>query len=366
MNEPVRPFEARRFQRLLRFTAVVTLFLFVIVVVYYSLLLPLLVSGFLTYILVPLVDRLERHKVPRIAAVLGMVFVFVGALTLVIVRFAPLLYSQALLLIELMPRAVSTVLERWLPVAERYVADLGILTPEQVHHYISGDSLISRFENQMQAGLIGIWTTGSRLVGGMINVLLIPLLTFFFLKDYPRIASSLRGFIPRDLLGPVRMLLRRIDATMRTVLRGQAMVAGILAVMYVVGLSIAGLRSAIAIGVVAGLCRFVPYFDVIVGSILSTVVLLSDFQGWGQVLAVVIVFLVVQSIDGAFVTPAILGERIGLHPMAVIVSVIAFGNWFGFWGVILAVPVVAVLKVIYETLAPYYLSSRAYLASDES
>jgi predicted PurR-regulated permease PerM len=359
-HEGIRAVAPSQARRLARFVAVAGILVAFTATVYWSLLLPLAVSAFLTYLLLPFVDLLERRRVPRGVAVPAIVALALGVLGFGLVRLFPVLYAQAALLVDLIPRAVSTVLETWLPVAEQYVTGLGIGSADEVHRMISGTSLIGRLDTQLQAGLAGLWATGTRVAGGLVNILLIPVLTFFLLKDYPRLARGVRDLIPRDLVPPVRTMAKKIDATLRTVLKGQVTVAGILAILYVVGLSVVGLKSAVAIGVVAGICRIIPYLDVIVGSVLSTVILLSDFQGWGQVLGVVVVFLVVQGIDGAFVTPTVLGERIGLHPMIVIVSVIAFANWLGFAGVLIAVPVVAILKVVLETVTPYYLASKAY------
>lgn len=352
--------ERLRARRLLKFTAALLVVATILATVYFSLMLPIFVSAFLAYLLLPLVDRLERKRVPRSVAIPVIVVGALAILGFAAVRITPVVYRQAMSLVLLIPSAFSTVMETWLPLAERYVAGLGFVSAEDLHRYVSGVNLMTRLETQLQAGLVGLWTTGTRLVGGIFNLILIPLLTFFLLKDYRRLVASLRKLVPRDLLAPIRDLRRRLDHTLRTLIKGQVTVAGILALMYVIGLSIVGLRSAIVIGIVAGICRVIPYLDVIVGATLSTVVLLSDFHGWGQAMGVMIVFLVVQAIDGAFVTPAILGEKIGLHPMVVIASVLAFANWWGFWGVLLAVPVVAVMKVLLETAAPYYFGSRSY------
>ena len=144
------------------------------------------------------------------------------------------------------------------------------------------------------------------------------------------------------------------------------MVAGILAVLYILGFSIIGLQGAFAIGLIAGACRIINYLDVIVGGTLSLMVILSDFQGIGQLLAVAGVFLVVQSVDGMFITPRVIGDRVGLHPVLVIVSILSFGDLFGFWGVLLAIPVLAVAKVLWFSTKPFYLASRPYMGNSSA
>jgi predicted PurR-regulated permease PerM len=219
---------------------------------------------------------------------------------------------------------------------------------------------MSRLSAQLQAGLTGLWHTGTSLVGGVANLVMIPVFTFFMMLDFPRFRGTLSRLTPADLRAPARAVLARVDQTLRSVLQGQITVAAILAVLYVVGFSLIGLQSAIAIGVVAGICRVIPYLDVLVGGSLSLIVILSQFEGFSQVLLVVLVIGVVQGIDGALITPRVIGNRVGLHPLVVIASVLAFGDWFGFWGVLLAIPIVATFNALLAAALPYYLASRAY------
>lgn len=328
--------------------------------IYASLIVPVGVSAFLTYLLLPTVSRLEARGMPRLGAVFAIIMLSLAVVSVAVSLVVPLVYAQILLLLKLIPTAVATVLDKWLPLIERSVTELGYFSAADVHGIFAGAAIMSRVSTQLQAGLTGLWHTGSSVVGGAVNVVMIPVFTFFLMNDFPRFAATLRRLTPVDLRAPALVVKQRVDTTLRSVIRGQATVAGILAVLYVLGLSIVGLQSAVAIGVVAGICRVIPYFDVLVGGTLSLIVILSSFQGWGQVLSVVLVFLIVQAVDGAFVTPRVIGERVGLHPLVVIASVLAFGDWFGFWGVLLAIPTVAIIKALMEAAAPYYLASRAY------
>lgn len=357
--------DSARLRRFLKFCAIGLALVGLIATIYSALLVPILVSLFLTYLLEPLVIRLER-RMPRRTAVGILVIGGVSVLSLAAIRFVPLLYRQVLLLVQLLPGAVNTAIATWLPLAERYVSDFGFLSPGDVHQLFAAQNMVARFSSQLQLALNGVWHTGASVASSVVNVVLIPVLTFFLLKDLPMLRAALKSLVPMDLTAATSHLAHRVSLTLRSVLKGQAIVALIVTGMYVVGLTVIGLQSAIAIGVVAGVCRVIPYFDVIVGGILSTVVLLSNFGGWGQVLSVVLVFLMVQAIDGAFVTPAVIGERVGLHPVLVILSVIALGDWLGFWGVLLAVPIAAVTKVLIEEALPYYRSSKAYSITGQS
>ena len=327
---------------------------------YGALLPPILISCFITYLLLPLVNRLERRRVPRILAI---AFLVVGTLTIVAVsgvRLVPILYQQLLNLLHLVPGAVSALTARWLPVLEQFIEGLGIIASGDIQHMLSPTSMVNSVASEIQGSLAGLWKTGTSLVGTLFYAVLIPLLTFFLLKDYEHIAVALRSLVPPDLIGPVNRIRVRLDLTLKSVLKGQAIVAAILGVLYTIGFSIVGLPSGIAIGIISGFCRLIPYGDVIVGGTLSALVLVSDGAGIGQVIGVVSVFVAVQVADGAFITPAIIGERIGLHPAVIILSVLALGDWFGFWGILLAIPIAAVIKVLVASLLPYYRASRAF------
>ena len=349
-----------RVVRLLMFFGVAGLIVVLLALVYESLMVPVSVSAFLTYLLLPLVELLERRGVRRIYAVSGLLIASLALIAIGVIRLAPELYMQAMSLIQLVPVAVNHVLAKWLPMAEQFVVNLGIMQPTDVHMWFSASSLLGRLNSQLESGVRGLWSTGATLVEGILNLVLIPVMTFFMLNDYDDFERRLQGLIPRDLIPAVGVIMHKVHLTLRSVLKGQVIVAGILAVLYVIGLSAVGLQQAVAIGVVAGICRIIPYLDIVVGSVLSVIVFLSDFPGWGQVVSVALVFLVVQAIDGLFITPRVVGERVGLHPLMVITSVLAFADWLGFWGILVALPVVAITKALLVTARPFYLASGLY------
>lgn len=355
-------FDWRRTRRFAKLCVVFLALIAFFGAVFFSLLVPIIVSMFLGYLFMPLVDRLESYKIPRYAAILLIMSAVVGFFTILSIKLAPMIYLQSVVLIKLIPKAFNTVMTTWIPIAENYVVELGVMNAGDADKFFEGSNLIGRLESQFEHGLGGIWRTGVSLAGGMLNIGLIPFFVFFILKDYRQITDGLWSLVPKDLIPPTRSTSRRISQTLKSVLKGQATVAGILMVLYVIGLSVVGIQSAIIIGLVAGICRIIPYLDVLVGAVLSTIVILSDFNGFGPVFGVIAVFLIVQALDGAVITPQIIGDRVGLHPVAIIISVIAFGNWLGFWGVLLSVPAVAVIKAIYVSVKPYYLASATFQA----
>jgi predicted PurR-regulated permease PerM len=359
-QRPTEAIDWRRVRRFSRFSLVLMAATITLAVFYQAVLMPLLVSAFLTYLLLPLVEALERRKLPRLVTTMLILSAFVATMTLLTVLLAPVLYRQATTLIQQIPEAVNTVLDIWLPSAERFVTDLGVAKAEDVHRWFEVGNLFERIQGQLQAGIVGLWRTGQSVIGGVVYVVLVPFITFFLLLDYHQLRAGVRGLIPRDLLMPADAVTARVNGTLRSVLKGQVTVAAILAVLYVIGLRLTGIEAAITIGIIAGICRLIPYFDVVVGGVLSAIVILSNFTGFGQVMGVAFVFLAVQTIDGAVITPRVIGERVGLHPLVVVVSVLAFADWMGFWGVLLAIPIVAIFKALISMATPYYFASRAY------
>lgn len=350
--------EVRRFGV---FSAVVLLLLSLFCFLYQSLIVPLGISLFLTFVLLPLVDALDRSsRLPRSVIVAAIVLFTVALLAFASIRVLPALYHEIGGLLALAPKVYDTVMKTWLPSVSRFVLTWGVLSPEDIEQVVRELRTIAHFSARVNQALTTIWDTAPQVVGTLVNMVMVPLCSFFFLKDFNIWKQRLLLLIPRDLETATVVLAGRISRTLRAVIRGQVTVAAILALLYVLGLNIIGLHAALAIGLVAGVCRVIPYLDVLVGGLLSLLVIFADFQGPGQLLAVGVVFFTVQALDGMLITPRVIGVRVGLHPLAVIVSVLAFGDLFGFWGILLAIPAVAVAKVLWLSFKPFYLASRAY------
>ena len=347
-------------RRVLVFLGVTGFLLLAFVTVYYRMLIPFLASLLITYLAKPTVDYLERYRIYRPVISAGLITLIMAIIAFSLAKILPVLWQQVYGLIVLIPDTAGQLWQQVLPLIQVYLIDTGILSGSQLYDFIDNFDIAGEISPQVQSGIQGLWTTGISVIGGALNVVLIPLLTFFMLQEYPRISRYLWSLVPLDFRSTTEVCLEQVNLTLRSVIKGQAMVAGTLAILYVIGLSVVGLKSAVAIGVVAGICRFIPYFDIVVGGILSAVVIASDFSGWSQVVGVVLVFVVVQTIDAAFVTPRLIGERVGLHPVITIVSIIAFADWFGFWGVLFAIPLVAVVKTVWSNFMPVYRRSRFY------
>lgn len=324
---------------------------------------PFAVSFILAYLFQPLVNRLERWHLPRTLAV-TLVFVLLIVLLLVAALvLLPPLQAQTRELMALAPRLGDWAQNRALP---WFSSALGI----ELQHFEPASLRELLREHLAQAGdlagalLQRVSQSGLALVAFLANLFLVPVVTFYFLRDWNRIIAGVEGLIPRPLLPTIQQLMTEADEVLGAFLRGQLSVMLVLGTYYGVGLWLIGLDFAAAIGVFAGLVSFIPYLGVILG--LGTALLVTIFSGagWLTYALVIAVFWTGQILEGSVVTPTLVGDRIGLHPVMVIFAVLAGGQIFGMVGVLLALPTAAVIAVFARHLRGLYQSSELYDIDD--
>ncbi len=303
---------------------------------------PFIAAALLAYIGDPLVDKLETYKMRRTFAV---VIVFVGLTTLLILlilMLGPMVKTQVSALSEKLPDYISKL---ELTVLPKVGGLLGISTEGGV----GWGELFTQYSDKMgEVGskLAGSLTkSGASLIGAVFTIALTPILAFYLLRDWDLLVARIGALIPRRYQVKTFLIARESDQALGSFLRGQLLVMLGLAIVYTVGLLVLGLDNAVAIGVLSGLVSFVPYLGFVVGIFLAA--LTAFAQGGGPLLlvGVVVVFAVGQAIEGTVLTPKLVGESIGLHPVLVIFAVMAGGQLFGFFGILLALPVAAVLSV---------------------
>jgi predicted PurR-regulated permease PerM len=202
---------------------------------------------------------------------------------------------------------------------------------------------------------------GSRIVLALlVNIALIPVVMFYLLRDWPLLVARVHELTPRRWQGKTRDIAREIDSVLAEFLRGQLMVMTVLAFYYAIALSIVGLDRAVAIGLLTGLLVFIPYVGFGLGLILGVLAALLQWHGWPAFLAVLGVYAAGQLLENYVLVPYLVGDRIGLHPLAVIFALLAFGQLFGFAGVLLALPVSAALLVALRQVRAAYVDSPVY------
>ncbi len=322
-------------------------------------LLPFVSGALLAYLGDPIVDRLEKLKISR---TLSVVIVFFAALLIVLPIFfflVPLIESQIKLLIAKMPGYIDWIMVNLEPTLKD---TFGISIPA-----LEIEQLKTTFGEQFSdAGgffkslVRTISHSGMVVAGWAANVFLIPVITFYLLRDWDNLVAYIHDLLPRSVESTVSRLAKESDEVLGAFLRGQMLVMLALGTIYAVGLKLIGLEFALLIGMLAGMLSFIPYMGLIVGIMVAGVAIILQTQDPTNLLWVAAVFVVAQVIEGTILTPLLVGDRIGLHPVAVIFSVLAGGQLFGFFGILLALPVFAVIAVIMRHFHKTYKDSHLY------
>ncbi|MBV2209934.1 MAG: AI-2E family transporter [Thermomonas sp.] len=321
---------------------------------------PFVFAALLGWLGDPMVDRLEARKISRNTAVILVFSLMSVVLLAAAILLVPVLEQQIMTLVKSLPGYRDWLVNTALPWLEHR-------TGLQILAWFNPEHLIQLLQEHWQsaggiaAAVLGYVSRSSfALMGWFANILLLPVLTFFFLRDWDLIVGRIGALIPRDHYDTTRRLTLESNEVLGGFLRGQMLVMLILGMLYALGLWMVGLDLGILIGLVAGLLTFVPYLGpasiVVFGGLASLV----QFGDWQHLAGVGIVFGVGQLVESFWLTPMLVGDRIGLHPMAVIFAVMAGGTLFGFLGMLLALPVAAVVNVLLRYAQERYRQSRLY------
>ncbi|MDH3589910.1 MAG: AI-2E family transporter [Gammaproteobacteria bacterium] len=319
---------------------------------------PFVAAFLIAYAGDPLVDRLERLKLSRTFAVVLFFILLFFVLSALTILVAPLVSEQAGALFERLPGYVQWAESKILPKVIEFTGievDGGLLG---LGPFLSEYG--SSAANWVAEALGRVTRSGAALVGLMVNLLLIPVLTFYLLRDWDRMVAAIGELLPLRGKDKVIAVAVEADRALGGFLRGQVLVMLALAIIYSAGLRAVGIDYALAIGVVSGIVSFVPYLGLIIGLLLAGLAAVAQAQSLIALAGVVVVFVVAQLIEAVFLTPRLVGDRIGLHPVLVIFAVLAGGQLFGFFGVLLALPAAAVGSVLARFAYQHYLFPRLY------
>ncbi len=322
-------------------------------------LMPFIVGALLAYLADPLVDRLEKTRLSRTLSVC-VVFVFMLLLCLILLLFIlPQLERQITGLVARFPQFISWTQENVLP---RLSALLGLESGT-----LDLGAIKEAFTNNMKdiSGIMGrllvkLTQSGQLVLVWFVYLTLIPVVTFYLLRDWDILVGKMHDLIPRPYEKLASKLARQCDEVLAEFMRGQFLVMLAQAIFYTIGLWIVGLEFPLLIGMLAGLVSFVPYLGFIVGIGVASVAGFMQFHDIIHLIYILIVFGVGQAIEGMLLSPLLVGDRIGLHPVAVIFAVMAGGQLFGFVGVLVALPVAAVIVVLLRHIHESYLKSNLY------
>jgi len=319
---------------------------------------PFLVGAILAYLGTPLVDRAARRGVPRALGTLAVVLAFVLALFALFVVLVPLVQAEVALALRRLPDLLTQLQDRVAPwIAERLGVEL-TLDFDTVRDLITENA---QGAQELSLKLLSGVKTGSRIVLALlVNLALIPVVGFYLLRDWPLFVARIDDLVPRRWQARTRQMAREIDDVLAEFLRGQLMVMTVLALYYAIALSLVGLDRAVAIGVLTGLLVFIPYVGFGLGLVLGVLAALLQWHGWPAFFAVLGVYAAGQLLENYVLVPYLVGDRIGLHPLAVIFALLAFGQLFGFAGVLLALPISAALLVGLRHVRAAYVVSPVY------
>lgn len=325
-----------------------------------DILLPFVAGIAVAYFLDPVVDRLERHGVSRDWGSILVLALFFLAMLFVALMIVPVLHSQVVGLTERLPKAVAGFRDSVLPLVRDVIARFDI----DVDGARSALQEVAKDAANFVVGVLKRTLSGGLAVFNLLSLLLItPIVAYYMLRDFDIMTGKVRSLLPRQHEAAIGKLLSDIDRVLDSFVRGQGTVCLILGTFYAVSLSLVGLDFGLIIGLISGLVSFVPFVGVAVGLVLSMLTALTQFLPEGDYLRIGIVaaiFVAGQVAEGNYLTPKLLGDRIGLHPVWVMFALLAGGALAGFVGVLIAVPVAAAAGVMVRHGIDRYTDSRLY------
>lgn len=321
-------------------------------------LLPFIVGAAIAYILDPLADRLERVGLPRAAATTVITLVGVLILVVAVAVLIPLLLQQTNALVRAAPDYFTALRQTLTARFPDLVAEGGLV---QTALNDLGEAIRSRGGTLAQQALGYVFGV----VNAVVFVVVVPVVAFYLLLDWDNMVARIDEMLPRDHVTRIRRIAADIDATLASFVRGQLTVCLILGTFYSAGLMLVGLQFGLVVGAIAGLITFIPYVGALVGGGLAIGLALFQFWGeWTSIGLVAAIFVAGQFLEGNVLTPKLVGESVGLHPVWLLFALSAFGSIYGFVGMLIAVPVAAALGVVTRHAVSEYKDSLLYRGTD--
>ncbi len=317
----------------------------------------LIIAFIIAYIFDPVVDWLEEKKISRTGGIIILFTLLIGLIVLFFVIALPFFSREISSFTKKFPTYVETLKKSAVPVVNDYIDK----HPEQIDlikqkiQNIGFELLkpVINFFKSFFSGAIG-------LILNMLDLLLIPVMVFYLLKDFDRINEKIKNSFPLEYRDTIVSLFSEIDSKIKNFLKGQLIVSVILAIIYSIGLSIFDVPLALLIGVVAGLANIIPYLGIAIGLVPALLLSYLDSHSLVNLLGVVGTFAVAQALEGTVISPRVVGEKVGLHPVMVIVAILLGGHFFGFVGILVAVPAASIVLVLFSRLYRWYLDSHYF------
>jgi predicted PurR-regulated permease PerM len=341
-----------------RFWLVTFLILALIVWLLSPILLPFALGLAIAYFFDPVVRAMNRAGLPRWLAALIVLFTFLAIFITAFLFLAPIIREQVTDLIQSLPSYITKLqAELWPRIQDvlKHVPSLNMTALQTQFTQYTND--VVGFTGRM----IGQVVLGGMALLDILGLLIItPIIAFFLMRDWPKMLHKIDDYLPLRHAKTIRGELHNIDTMIAGFLRGQAMVSLSLAVIYSIGLSAAGLKYGMVIGLLTGALSFIPIVGTVTGIVASHIMAFIQFDNIAQILPVTAVFAFAQLADGYFLTPRLVGSRVGLHPVWIIFAILAGGRLFGFLGVLMAIPVAGTIAILLRLALRHYRRSRYY------
>ncbi len=326
-------------------------------------LLPFVAGLALAYLLDPLADRLERRGMSRTVATTSILVIFFGLLAIVIVLLYPVLARQIAGLLRQLPELVDQVRDKVLPYLGGLLERLPGGSVENMQAAATGHA---EKAVEIAVGFVGgLITSGAALFDTLSLVVITPVVAFYLIRDWDKLVTGIDDWMPRRHRAVIHEQMAEIDTVLSGFVRGQLTVCLLLGIFYAVGLSLVGLNFGLVIGLVSGALTFIPFAGALIGLVATAIVAVIQF--WNDpwwIAAAVGIFAVGQFIEGNVLSPVLVGDKVGLHPVWLMFALLAFGSVFGFVGVLLAVPAAAVIGVLVRFALGRYKASPLFLGDD--
>ena len=319
---------------------------------------PFLVGAILAYIGAPIVDRLQRRGVSRTLGTLIVTLMFGAAIFAVLLVLVPLVQAEFALAAKKLPELFANLAGQVAPWLHENFGVVIALDSGSIRDFVAEN--LDELKDYTPRLAAGLKAGGLFLLSLVVNLVMIPVVMFYLLRDWNMLWKRIFALVPRRWRWKTREIVVEIDRVLGEFLRGQGMVMATLALYYVIALSLAGLQFALPIGILIGLLIFIPYVGFGIGFTLGVLAALLQWNGLPGFLAIMAVFLVGQVLENYVLIPWLIGDRIGLHPLAVIFALLAFGKLFGIAGVLLALPASAMILVGLRHLKRKYRESALY------
>lgn len=319
---------------------------------------PFVIGAVMAYALEPAVRCLVRRRVPRLLSVIVVEALVLLVMASVLLLVVPIVSRQVPLLREQIPLLFDRLQTSGVPWLAQWGIDVSI-DMVSIKAWVL-EFFSANLQDWLHAALSSALVGGGIVLTLLANAVLVPLVLFYLLMDWPQLVERIHRLVPPGLRLQAKELFDEVDEVLSQYLRGQLLVMLIMAFHYSIGLALFGFHLALPVGVFTGLAMCIPYLGFGIGLLLALFAGLLQFMSWYGLVAVAVVYGLGQVLESFFLTPRLVGERIGMHPLVVIFVLLAFGHLFGFVGVLVALPVGAVLVVAARRLQGAYLASKLY------